>query len=433
MLLEIAKPLNMSGQLFRSPVPQSLTQRLARRLAAPVDAAARARARLHLLDWLGCVAGARASRATWLRGDLAPDLAALLGNVLEMDDIHRTSILHPGPVIWPVLRIADGSMRELLDAAVRGYEATIAIGSTFDARHYAHYHNTATAGVFGAAAAAASLAGLDEARTAWALGHAGSMAGGLWRMRHEACDTKQVHVLVAGETGLTAARMAQSGLAGPAFILEGEQGLYAATCTAPKRMRTGKDWRIAEVSFKPWAACRHAHPAIDAALALRDTADLTGPIRVEAYRDALTFCDRPDPKTVIHAKFSLQHAVAVALVRGTAGLADFEPDAIADPAIAAVRKRVTVAEGAAFTRRYPAHFGAKVSVGKASVSLHDARGDPERPMSEAAIIAKAEALMTWGGVAPKSRRKLIDLALASDDGAPAAKLFGKHFTGLFAA
>jgi 2-methylcitrate dehydratase PrpD len=414
-------------------VPQSLTQRLARRLAAPVDAAARSRARLHLLDWLGCVAGARASRAAWLGGDLAPDLAALLGNVLEMDDIHRASILHPGPVVWPVLRIADGSMAEMLDAAVRGYEATIAVGATFDARHYAHYHNTATAGVFGAAAAAASLAGLDETRTAWALGHAGSLAGGLWRMRHEPNDTKQVHVLVAGETGLTAARMAQSGLAGPAYILEGEQGLYAATCDVPKPMRLGSDWRIAEVSFKPWAACRHAHPAIDAALELRGTVDLDAPIRVETYRDALIFCDRPNPQSVIHAKFSLQHAVAVALVRGTAGLADFELDAVADPAVAAVRKRVSVAEGSAFTKRYPAHFGAKVSVGKRSVSLTDTRGDPERPMLESDIVAKAEALMAWGGVPPKSRRKLIELALESDDAAPAAKLFGKHFTGLFAA
>ncbi len=412
-----------------SKAQQSLTERLAHRLAAPVDSATRQRARLHLLDWIGCVAGARASRGDWLREELAGELPALLGNVLEMDDVHRTAILHPGPVVWPVARFGE-TVADVLDAGVRGYEATIAVGATFDARHYAHWHNTATGGVFGAAAAAASLLGLAEQHSVWALGHAGSVAGGLWRMRHEPGDTKQVHIAVAAENGLTAARMAAAGLAAPRFILEGEQGLYAATCDAPKSMKLKGQWRIHEVSFKPYAACRHAHPAIDAALQLRHSYD-GGPIRVETYRDALTFCDRPDPASVIHAKFSLQHAVALALVRGTAGLADFEMDSIADPEVAAIRKRVKVREGVTFTNRYPAHFGAKVTAGGRSVALRDTLGDPERPMDPAAIVAKAEALMTWGGVGRKARSKLIDLTLESDDSASAGKLFGKSFRALF--
>lgn len=381
--------------------PNSLTERLSQHLLRKVDSAAHARARLHLLDWLGCVAGALPSATGQLQrrfsGQSAITRAAFLGNVLEMDDVHRAAILHPGPVVWPaVLSLGSGSMEAVLDAAVRGYEAMIAIGATLDGRHYSFWHNTATAGVFGAAAATASLIGCDAEQTASALGLAGSVTGGLWRMRHEPVTAKQWHVVHAAATGGSAAYYARHGITGPLFVLEGEQGLYAATCEAPLPLQLGDQWRIFEVSFKPWAACRHAHPAIDAALELRDAGRLAGDIIVETYRDALTFCDRPEPSTVTDAKFSLQHAIAIVTNRGEPGLSDFEPESIA--ALAPTRARVTVCEVDEFTARYPRHFGARVSASGATVERIDTLGDPERPLDEVGIISKARALMAWGGV-----------------------------------
>ncbi|MFN3288499.1 MAG: MmgE/PrpD family protein, partial [Sphingomonadaceae bacterium] len=221
----------------------SLTERLAARLARPVPPPARDRARLHLLDWLGCVAGGLRCEVAAVARAAEPDpvaRAALLGNVLEMDDVHRGAILHPGPVVWPAAlaaaRETGASLGALLDAGVRGYEAVIAVGLALDARHYAHYHTTATAGGFGAAAAAASLLGLSPAAMADALGNWGSVAGGLWRMRHEPVMTKQFHVAHSALTGLWCARLARAGLSGPRAILEGEQGLFAATCAQPRPM-----------------------------------------------------------------------------------------------------------------------------------------------------------------------------------------------------
>lgn len=387
----------------------SLTQRLAQHLARDIGDDVRTRARLHLLDWLGCVAGALRSPVADAarRLDAPPAMrAALLGNVLEMDDIHRASILHPGPVIWPAV-LAASSMPDMLDTAVRGYEAMIAIGSTFDARHYAHFHNTSTAGVFGAAAALA-----DPATMVDALGLAGSVSGGLWQLRAEPVTAKQWHVTHAVATGRAAADHAQAGVTGPRFILEGPLGLYAATCDAPRPMAFPDDWRITEVSFKPWGACRHAHPAIDAALALPS---LGGPILVETYRDALTFCDRRDPKTPHEAKFSIQHCLAVVAERGEPTLADFEPDAIA--ALAEARTRVTVREDAAFSARFPDHYGARVSAGDTSIERIDTLGDPERPLPADGVAAKARALFDWGGVGADGDRA-VELALHGDD--PAA-------------
>jgi len=377
----------------------TLTEGLAVHLLRPVAANVQTKARLHLLDWLGCVAAARTSEQALVARRAEPDVltrAALLGNVLEMDDVHRGALLHPGPVIWPAALSAAQEtgcdMEALLAGAVRGYEAMIAVGATLDAWHYAHWHNTATAGGFGGAAAAASIFELDADGIADALGHGGSLAGGLWRMRHEPGMTKQLHAAQAALTGLWHARLARAGARGPRHILEGEQGFYAAMTHAPKPLTLGDAWRIAEVSFKPWGACRHVHPAIDAALELKREGRLSTPVHVETYADALAFCDKPEPRTVIEAKFSLQHGVAIVLDKGEPDLADFEADAIAR--LAPLRAQVTVAEAADLTAAYPAHFGARIG----DLTVCDALGDPERPLSAGGVQDKARALIAWGGV-----------------------------------
>lgn len=408
---------------------ESLTEKLAQHLLRPVDEATRQRARLHLLDWLGCVAGGRKVDlgVHWIDADRiaeefrSPNLhierATLLGNVLEMDDVHRASILHPGPVIWPVALAGSETMSPMLDAAVRGYESTISIGSTFDETHYSSYHNTATAGIFGAVAVDADYLDFQSSSEALvsAWGFAGSVAGGLWQMRNEPGNVgKQWHIQHVVSTAINAIEFAKGGYSGPRFILEGPQGLYAATCKNPKPMAFPDQWRIHEVSFKPWGACRHAHPAIDAALELKaKLGHLDGDILVETYADAITFCDRPEPETVLDAKFSLQHAVALVAERGVPQLADFEPDAIA--AMATDRARVQVAEEAEITARYPEHYGARVSCGGESVELIDTLGDPERPLSKDGVIAKARALIVWGGLADKEADRAIELALDGDD------------------
>ncbi len=405
----------------------SLTERLAQHLMRPVVAEVTSAARLHLLDWAGCVAGALTSPvAAPVRGMEGPAAlrAGWLGNVLEMDDVHRSSILHPGPVIWPVALAGEATdMPTLLVAAVCGYEATISIGATFDQHHYAHWYNSATAGVFGAATTAARLAGGDAATMVSALGLSGSVAGGLWRMRHEPVTAKQWQIAHAVATGRHAADSARQGITGPRFILEGEQGLYPAMTETPRPMELGEGWRLAQVSFKPWGACRHAHPAIDAALELRAAgafAETDGPVTVATYRDALTFCDRPHPQTVHEAKFSLQHAVAVVMARGEPQLADFEPDAIS--ALADVRARVRVVEDADISARFPQHYGARVSAAGHTADLIDTRGDPERPLSRDGVIAKARTLMTWGGVAADADAMIAACLEGDDPGAVVAVL-----------
>lgn len=425
----------MSGQL------SSITERLSSRLAEPVAAEDRARARLHLLDWVGCaVAGAReldcgrvralvaAESAGLCRviggGRVGPQMAALAngpaGAILEMDDVDRRALLHPGPVVMPaVLAMAEslGTVEgdAVLDAIVRGYEAMIRIGRAAGASHYRFFHPTGTCGGFGAAAAGASLLGMDVERTAWALGLAGQQAAGLWRARHEPGSVKALHGGRAAANGVAAALLARDGFRGPLKVLEGEQGFFhamAAEGDPEAVLASASGWAIHDVSFKPHAACRHAHPAIDAALALRDTvgggADT---VVVQAYRDSVLFCDKPRPTTSAEGKFSLQHSVAVALIHGDAGLERFEPTALTDPAVAALRSRITVEIADDLTSAYPARFGArlvaKIGGVEHRIEALDALGDRENPLSAESIRSKASALMAWGGMEREAADRLI--------------------------
>ena len=370
-------------------------EQLAVHVNRPTQESDRRHAALHLRDWLACVAGGRRSAVADAGRRLGDPLAsaALLGNVMEMDDVHRLARLHPGPVVWPVVVKIAGSRDQLLEAAIAGYEAMIAVGETLDDRHYAHWHPTSTAGIVGAAAAAGRVLGLDDERMADALGHATSLAGGLWHMRYGDSMTKQVHVLHAYEAGVRCAQAAAAGLTGAHGSLTGPQGLHEAMCDDPGPLILGPKWRIHEVSFKGWAACRHAHPAIDAALGAGRP---DGPILVETYRDALVFCDRPDPATPAEARFSIQHSVAIALAHGEPRPEHYEPPAIA--ALAPLRDKVRVAEDPAFTARYPAHFGARLTAAGVRVERVDTLGDPERPLNEAQHRAKLATLCEWGGL-----------------------------------
>lgn len=430
----------------------SLTDGLAALLQREVPQSLHARAALHVLDWLGCAvigtAGqtgrkvaahgavlgggpARAVGAGWLAAPAAAFVNGAYGNVLEMDDIHRTAVLHPGPVVVPAaLAMAQqqgAGGGDVLDALVRGYEAMIRIGRAAGPGHYRQWHPTATCGAFGAAAAAASLLRLDRRQTVWALGNAGTQAAGPWQCRLEDAMSKQLHTANAARAGVTAALLAAEGFTGPTEILEGELGFFAGLCPDPEPALVlngaNDDWQIAQTSFKPWPACRHAHPTIDAALALRPElppGEIAAVI-VRSYGDALRYCDNDAPVTPLQAKFSLQHCAAAVLLHGPPGLEAFEPAAIVAPDTVALRRRVRVEAAAPFTTAYPQHYGAGVDVvladgSKLSADVVDAWGDPEQPMSAAAIEDKARMLMTAAGLEAGRIDTLVAVSLALADG-----------------
>lgn len=452
------------------PTAGTLTEQLvAQLLHKPITTADRQRSALHVIDWLACVAGgataevakAFASQLTFINNSAATaspqatatalwqgntdwqsalQYNAALGNVLEMDDVHRSSILHAGPVVIPAaLAMAEhcqASLDQFLDAVILGYEVTIRIGQAIGRSHYRYYHNTSSCAAFGAALAAGFLLKLTPQQLVWALGNTGSRTGGLWQMRHEDVMTKQFHNAEASKSGVQAALLAKAGLTGPAAILEGPQGLFAATsndAVAEKVLASSAHWLMHDCTFKPWPACRHAHPAMDVliqafgqntdvelnenieskGLKYKDLSVTVQQINIGCYQDALTFCDRPEPQTELQAKFSIQHAVACLLVFGEPKLWHYQAEARADKRVAAMRRKITLFLDADIEANYPTHYGASVRIRLTSephtisYQHQDTLGDPERPLSQQQIMEKADYLFNHYGLTLAQRQQLL--------------------------
>ena len=430
----------------------SLTARLSGLLSRPVRETDRERAALHVLDWIGCATiGCTTPPGEIIRdfgrdlppgpctaigvGSVGANSAAFIngsyGNVVEMDDFHRTAFVHPGPVVIPAAlacaQAAGASAADFLDSVVRGYEAAIRIGMSVGPGHYSRFYNTSTCGPFGAAAAAGSILGLDRKAMVHALGNAGTMAGGFWQMHLEGTMSKQFHTGRAADIGLASAGLAAKGLTGPVFILEGPQGFYATTCPdADPALVVAKPkapWKLHDTSFKPWPACRYTHPAIGAALALRDgtAPEDVARITVRTYGDALRFCDQVEPKSPKEARFSLQHTVAVTLLDGPPTLASFDPETIERSDVANLRGRVLVETADPFASAYPDRCGAEVEIclrdGTTSRAVvPDALGDPANPLSDDAIERKARDLLMVAGLPVDRAEAVIAKVRALADG-----------------
>ncbi len=339
-------------------------------------------------------------------------LAFLYGSlchILEVDDLHRASVVHPGCIVVPaVFAMAAGSDGKVaLTAILRGFEACCRVGMSVGSRHYEIWHNTATCGPFGSAMAVASLLNLNQAACVNALGNAGSQSAGLWQFLDTGAETKHLHAGRGAEAGLVAATLAQSGFTGAPQILEGSRGFFRATCPNPDKSllipAENDRWQLHMTSIKPWPSCRHTHPAIECSLQLHKQLQAHAKIqavKISTYQAALDLCDRVEVDSAYAGKFSLQHCVATAISKGTVGFESFEPEA--REAARGMRAKITVSQEQQFQSAYPAHWGSRVEVTLQDGSLishevTDARGDPELPLSRPDMLNKARGLLIHGG------------------------------------
>lgn len=426
-----------------APLTLSLTARLAALIAAkPISDDDYRAAALFTLDALANALAGRRTRpgAILLDWAAAEPLttsreAMLLGgltHILEVDDLHRASVVHPGCVVVPaaytLAHRRNVSGRAFLAAILRGFEACCRVGMAVGPAHYRIWHNTATCGPFGSAYAAGDLLGLDHAAMTDALGNAGTQSSGLWQFLDTGAMSKHLHAGRAAEAGLLAADLAMRGFSGPPKILEGEKGLFKATCAdpAPDRLLAMPDapWQLRLTSIKPWPCCRHTHPTIDAGIEIAAQVGNRSVERidVQTYQAALDVCDRVSPQSEYEAKFSLQHTAAAAIHDGKVDFASFDPAARARLADTVARVRIAAAEP--YRGRYPDAWGAKVTAylgdgAMVTAEREHAFGDPENPLDDAAMRAKARMLLDFGGVADAEAFIASILALADDGPVPA--------------
>src|SRR6185312_14994393 len=259
-------------------------------------------------------------------------LNAAGANVFDYCDTHLPTVVHPTSPLAPAM-LAMAELRrvtgpEFLLAFILGFEIECRVGGAVSPGHYPKgWHITSTCGVFGAAAGAAKLLDLSEAQIVWALGNASTQSAGLCECL--GWPAKSVSVGNAARNGLFSALLADKGFEGPPEPIAGAQGFLAAMGEPPNWSALldglGKSWEVANNSIKPYPAGFVIHPLLDIALDFRRAHPQAAIERV-AFRGnplLLQRTDRPNVATGREAQVSLQHAVAAALVRGQAGLAEF--------------------------------------------------------------------------------------------------------------
>jgi len=351
---------------------------------------------------------------------------AAAAHVVEQDDVHNGSVFHPAAVVFPpALAVAQAlgrSGRDLLVAAVAGYEVGIRVGEYLGRSHYKIFHTTGTAGTLAAAVATGRLLNLSPEAMLNALGSAGTQAAGLWEFLRDAADSKQLHTAKAAADGITAAYLAQDGFTGARHILEGPQGMAAGMSTDadPSRLcdRLGERWALAETSFKFHASCRHTHPAADALQqALRDNnlaeADIERVV-AHVHQGAIDVLGPVvNPQTVHQSKFSMGTVLGLIARQGRAGLAEFDAG-LDDPGVAAFRGKVEMELDPEVDGAYPQRWIGKVTVytrdgRKLHGRVDEPKGDPGNTLSRAEIEDKTLSLGRYADAATEQElRGLID-------------------------
>src|SRR5207237_8550966 len=274
-------------------------------------------------------------------------------NALDFDDTHLPTVIHPGPPVGAALfALADErsfSGRELLHGYVLGVEAACRIGNAVSPGHYQHgWHITSTCGVFGAAAAAATVLHLDEQKTHCALALAATQASGLVEMLGSAA--RALNPGFAARNGIAAALLAEQGIQAPAEPIEGLRGFVNVFGGGDDwGAITNSRWEIERVAYKPYPSGVVLHSLIDACLELR-TAKAPERIGITLHPLAIERGDRPVPRDGTEARLSAQHCAAVALLYGKAGVEQFNDAAVADPTVRKLRERVTITADASLDK-----------------------------------------------------------------------------------
>lgn len=397
----------------------------------PLDAAVIHHARRAVVDWYAAlIAGYGMAPTPQLVQALAEDLdrggarlalgrratasaAALIhgtaSHAAEVDDIFKHAIYHPGaPTISAALAVAQqqgASGLDFLRAVIVGYEISTRIGQVLGRAHYRYWHNTGTAGSFGAAAAAACLLGLDAQRFTHGLCTVATFAAGLQQAFQMDSMSKPLHSGRAAQAGLQAALMAREGVTGSLDVFEGPMGLGTAMSDGPDWQPVlqdlGQAFNITAMTFKNHACCGHTFAPIDGALHLQrlhgfGVQDIAR-VQVATYGPALAVAGNPAPRTAAEARFSIPYVVAHALRTGSVRLAAFGAEALAHPQTRSLMERISLQVDPDLDQRFPAQRAARIAITLRDGSEHHwlqptRKGDPDMPLSDADLQAKLDEL-----------------------------------------
>lgn len=374
---------------------------------------------------------------------LPPTSAALLNGMfagaLDYDGVYEKGSVHPDIVTLPaalaVAQLQNLSGKELLTALAIGNDISCRSGGAMNGNK--GWFNTATHGVFGAAAATAKLLALDENATANALGLAFSQASGSQQALVEKSVVKRMLSGMSARAGVFAGLAAKNGISAPQQAFEGKFGFYALYGDGQPDSLVeglGEHYVTLETVTKKYPSCTANHVAIDAAITLADQHDLKSTdvesitVTISPFMNGLVGGEfEPGDNPQVAAQFSVQYSIACAIERRHLGIAEIQNDVISDSAINTLAQKVKVNVNPEWPGKFaPCDLEITMTDGRQH-RLHaaDTPGTVQNPLTMEDLQNKFRDCVT-SGVRPMNTgqcQSAIDLVLHLEDVDDAAKLF----------
>ena len=389
------------------------------------------KARACLADYVAVTeAGSKAAKELWgeFLAHLRPGRTPLIGyslktdartaclvngynaHCLELDDGQRFAMIHLGASIMTALISAtsenDIPPGDFFAGAVMGYEAACRLAVAIQPGHKKMgFHTAGTCGTIGAAVAVSFALKMNAMQLKTILSAAVAGAAGMLEIQEQGSQLKPYNLGRAAMDGLSAAAMGFTFMHGPDDMLGGERGffkLFTDECDVEKLTAPTSYFEIERIYVKPYAACRHCHAAIEAALSLRGrmpTSDIDH-VFVKTYKMAIKGHDHTAIAGSASAKLSIPYCVAAALLLGQAGMEAFDNATVCREDILSLTSKITVEEEARPDGLPPdARYATVVLKGKdgadVSYSVDYAKGDPENPMTQDETLQKIKSLLAY--------------------------------------
>lgn len=344
--------------------------------------------------------------------NIASLVNGMYSHALEMDDGQRVGTLHlAAPVFSGLLSVAENeniSYGDFLRGAIAGYETAIRLACSIQPYHKRRgFHTTGTCGTIGTAMAIATALSFNYEQFKATLSAAISSAAGVLEMLSNDSELKPFNVGRAASDAVTAAYVGKVGFVPPHDALMGKRGFYA-TMTEKYDLTYIKSFEehphlCKTTFFKPYAACRHCHPAIEAAmiLAKENVIDLNEiqEVIVKTYDLAIIGHDHKEAKSVNSAKMGIPYSVAVSIIDKKADILEFSEECLLRKDIADLSSKVTVCEDPTLSALIPNKRAAIVEIVTIDKTYRQrvdvAKGEPENPMTREELIQKFNFLSQY--------------------------------------
>lgn len=349
----------------------------------------------------------------------------LSSHVAELDDGNRYGMIHLGsPIISALLPLAEHEEiegKDFLTGIIIGYEAAVRLSSAIQPSHKQRgYHTTGTCGTIGAAMAAAAALGFTRAQMKETLSAAATCSSGILEVDNS--DLKAFNAGRAALDGLVASFVARAGFTGPDDVLGGRRGFLPIMSDQFDLSSLEREpeniYAIEEVYRKPYSACRHAHPAIDAAINMRSKynipTDNIKRIMVHTYKSAIEGHDHTVVRDAVSAKMSIPYSVAVSLEYGRAGIEEFSTELLDDKKIASLTRKVGIYADDDLSSLVSSKRAAIVELitydNKCFTErIEMARGEPENPLSDDEMKEKFIYLATYGNKSREACQEIVHI------------------------